>query len=1439
MPPRFIIRNQSSFRRTVASPPKLPTSRVKRVRTLKTAAESKKAAVVRTTAKKSTVESIRSKALAEKLASSKKSTALTRRLKNIAASKKALQSRKTSETANQRVQKAKNVLKARAEQRKSLALERKQQRDEDFRSAATARMQVKNIQITGHRLQLEVQRNQKTITSDKGVSQLDIAGVSNIKSLTESVKPSSSEPSRTLDVNTKGGVVQQKQSLLTKTSSETATMKSLGEKESQTALEAKEKGGGLARDQGPLKADLDAISGSINTSKSLLKPVSAERRAAVNQKKTEAAAAMKTASESDSGRKVAANNKNTSTAKKEAADSARSEQSSHAASHKKTEEKARQGRLEADDSKKAATNAKAEAVVRNVDVANTKRTTAENTMKSVKERNAEIETAHASAVRSRATTEESHAQNEASVKDSNASEATSRSDMNDGTVAHGNNMNDVDAINSQRSSLQKEQDVLKSTIEQQKQATEASRPAYSSEFTGKVNRKQELLEKMSSTTNEHDAAVRNLEDSIAARQRTSDMFSLNNRNIKNNADTIDGAKRELSNKFVKKQSTADINAKHKELERGFRNVVSKHTTNVRGKGHILDCLVRTEEILVKTNPPPETRPPGVESSRAGIQSSSTDKAVTQKAYSNRNSAKQDANLVKGKKEAIEGKLADETLHNDDHAKKRAEEQRKADKAKEEADEVMRNRNACIEEMKAINKSRAQKELETKSLRNTSEGVENVRKVRKEVHDAEMRAQQIKQKAEQAEDSMNRAANRKAEADAKRQRELENLKRWKERDEALVAARKKAIDDKAAAKKKGAEEAEETVAAASAKKREAENEMALAKKRQEELDAEHAAAVKRTKDSENEAADAEAKTKAAENDEGDAADAMRDSEDANNLDNFSESDLVKERNKLTEDIKAIEAKLKKAESDAESYYPYDSDKRAELRADVEDIRAKMEEMKARIEEVEAALVKKRAEVENLKKIAKEKETLNKEKSDLESELARNNEELNDIQREIDENNKKPTPDADLNARLTLRVKDLQNRNKYITQRVRNIKERLDKIDTELELARLKKQKEDAMRKKREEQEFLQKIRKDSEDFDLRAKNRTERIESLLGMLGMLIGTVIPIAINQLLTPGGQPTPNDEPPENTFVPTDSGAELPSESGATEPAPTESGPKNETPGGNVQTCYNNICTIQNLFCAKGSSEYLRGCKDGTKEGTAHGKRDGEKGEKQYAERILPFSSEDIERAIKIDMSTFSEIETEAFCQQLENELQASGKNIDQIYALYPECKVSSKYGIGYGPRPLKDPYGDGYGDDYGDGYGENDYASGEPTNGNGEGQQGGALGQGSTQDYLLGYMQSYRDSYMLSYTNAWALSKLNRMTFVPIVIKPPTNTVFSGPSAPMRPIIIKSKRAIDAEKILRRLDLMLASKIIESTYGRFDALRASALAVIAEEQKSATLT
>lgn len=1433
MPPR--PRATVKFKRTVAKLGKnlKISSAAKKQSKIKSVFEAKRANVVRTTARKSTIDILKSKARATQIISSKKAKAQTKKLKKQeAVTTKLLKSRKQPKTSIEIKKQIKNIIKKKAEQSKIAAVERKQQKIEDIRLAADARMQIKNIQTKGRRLQLDNTRAQKTITSDRGVSELDIRGVSNLKTLTESTKPTSNEPSRTMDANTKGNTVKQKQSLLSKTSSETDTMKSLGNKETEATLAAKRNGADVTREQGPIKSTIDAISGSINTKKSLLKPDAPQRQAAVNKKNKDAADAMKTASNSESVIKAAKNNIDTITGKKQSADSGRKEESSHAASHEKSEASARQGRIETEASKKAAINSKTEAVLTDVGAANTKRATAENTMKSVKDGNTQLEISYESGVKKRASAEESAAQNEARIKTTESAEASSRNDVNDGTVRNGNDTNDVTTITSQRDTLQNGQDILKSTVEKQRQNTENSRPTQSSELTSKVKTKEQLSEKMRSVSEQHDRAVKNLESTMAERQRASDSFKSNDTAIKNNNDTISGAKKEISNDLKKKESTVGEHQRQVELEGDFKKMTDKQNADVREKGHTLDSLVRTEEILVKTTTAPEGVAIKPESTKANIHDISIKKEIAQKANSNRTSANEDINIKKGRKEDAESKLADETSNASAHEKKRDDEANNARREKKEGDDAARDRDTALQEMDTINKSKQQKELELKS-KDTSERAESNRKLGKDAAEAEISVKQAKQKAGEAENSMNRAEKRKGDADSNRKSESENAKALKDKEDAAAAAKKKAEDDKAAAQKKGVEEVAQAVDAANAKKKAAENDMESAKKRQEELGAEHADAVKKLKESEREMADADAKKKEAENNESDAADAMRDSDDANNLDNFAESDLVKERNKLAEDIKALEAKLKKAESDAESYYPYDSEKRAELRADAENIRTKMDEMKARIDEVDAALVKKRAEMENLKKIIKEKETLNKEKSDLESELARNNEELNDIQRQMDENNKKTPPNADLDAELKARKKKLEDRNDAIKQRLKKIKERFDEIDGELEMARLKKEQEDAMRKKREEEDILKKLRKDSEDFDIKAKKRSQRIEALGGVLGMVLGIVMPGIINTLLTPVGKapttPTDKIDTPENKITPMDSVPIGPSESGAI------AKPVKENPTGNVQTCYNNICTIQNLFCKKGSSEYLRGCKEGTMAGTADGKRDGIKDEKEYAERILPISSEEITNKLKVDTSMFSEIEKEAFCQQLENELQASGKNINEIYALYPECKVSSTYGTPYGPKPRKDPYG------------EKEYTSGEPNYGSGDKQEGGAIEKSSSQDYLLGYAQSYRDSYMLSYANAWALSKLNRRAVVPIVLKPPTitpsistiSTTFSGPSAPMRSILVKSKRAIDAEKIIRRLDLMLSSGITASTYGRFDALRASALATIAEEEALASLT
>jgi hypothetical protein len=191
-----------------------------------------------------------------------------------------------------------------------------------------------------------------------------------------------------------------------------------------------------------------------------------------------------------------------------------------------------------------------------------------------------------------------------------------------------------------------------------------------------------------------------------------------------------------------------------------------------------------------------------------------------------------------------------------------------------------------------------------------------------------------------------------------------------------------------------------------------------------------------------------------------------------------------------------------------------------------------------------------------------------------------------------------------------------------------------------------------------------------------------------------------------------------------------------------------------GNVQTCYAGVCTIQNVFCSKGSSEYLRGCKDGTSAGTTDGKNDGAKDQKQHQNNILPLSPDQIAEAVSKDMAAFTEIEKQAYCQQLENEARNSGMDMKEFFTLYSECKVSPVYG----EPPLPKPYGDK------GAYGEKEYGASESY-----GQEGGGPPPSSSSDYLLGYTESYNRSYLQSYTNAWALSKLNTDDVIPIVMKP----------------------------------------------------------------------
>ena len=1378
--PRSVIRSPDiKFQRSVAKPAKssrqsISAKKLKRQETLKAAVQKTKAAKARTTARNSTIQSIKLKAKALKLLSSKKSSRLTKKQrKQSTVSKTLKKSRKKNKTSNQRVQEAKKVLKVKSEQRKSSILQRKEQRLEDLRFTAIAQMQIKRIQTTGRRLQLDIEASQKTIKSDRGVSELDITGVSNVKSLKERAKPVSNEPVRTIDANTKKGVIEQKQAALSKTSSETGPIKSIADKDAQNALVVKEKGNAVIRDQVPVKATMDSLSGSINKNKSLVNPVSPARRVAVDKKVADAAEAMKTASNSDSARQIAANNKNASTLQRDSADLGRRETGSDAASHETIELNATRQRMETEGLKKAATNAKTEAVLTNLGAAKTKRATAESTMKTIKERNADLERIYGSTVKSRAKTEQSHAQNEVIIKDREGAELTSRNDMNNGTVIHKNNTNDVDTLTRQRDTLQIEQNILKNKVEQQRLDTQTLRPTISPEFVKKVDTKRELLQKIASLESQHSSAVRKLEATMAERNRISNVFKSGDNIVKGNNDKIAGLNKEISNNSVKKDRTADINAKYKEMERGFRNVVGKQTSNVRQKGNTLDSIISTEQIVTKAKPTSERPPPKVETTKAGIHDISIKKEIAQKAHSNRKSTKEDISVVGGKKDALEGRLSNEVSNSAAHGKNRANERRNADGAKENGDAAVRNRKATLEEIYGTGTRRNQRQLELKSKGYNSEGMAKVRKVTKDIADVDTNTRQIKQKAEDAENSLIGAKKRKADADAKRHSELENAKRFKEKEDAAAAAKKNVQDDKADAQKKAAEAIDGALGPATAKKNKAKNDMEGTQKSHDGIEGAHAGGVKKVKASEKDVADADANIKNGETNEADAANALRDSKKRNDLDKASEADLLVQRFKLRRDIKALEAKLKKAKSDAESDYPQSSEKRKKLQDREKELMAKIDEARARLKDIEDELIKIRA---------------NKEK-------------------------------------------------------VKKIKERKNDIDWDAEIVRLRKKNEDAIRKKREERERAEKLRRDYERFKDGTTRGRWRIALLGGILGGILGNIIPYIINTGLTPEAPIDPNapgEDLPDNQGTPKRPGIRDPDKPDSPPDRPDKNLPR---PGGNVQTCYNNICTVQNLFCKKGSSEYMRGCKEGTLAGTTDGKRDGTIDEKRYAAVILPLSSDEIARILKVDTSTFTEIQKEAFCKEIENELQGSGKTIDEIYALYPECKVSSKYETPYGPKPRKDPYG------------EKEPESDDTNTGDEKKQEGGAPNKHSSADYLLGYTEAYRDAYMLSYTNAWALSKLNRKRIVPIVLKPPTttpiNTGFSGPSgfsvpsgfsgpiAPIRRIIVKSKRAIEAEKIIRRLDSLLYSKLAESIYGRFDALRESALSVIAEEEALASLT
>lgn len=387
--------------------------------------------------------------------------------------------------------------------------------------------------------------------------------------------------------------------------------------------------------------------------------------------------------------------------------------------------------------------------------------------------------------------------------------------------------------------------------------------------------------------------------------------------------------------------------------------------------------------------------------------------------------------------------------------------------------------------------------------------------------------------------------------------------------------------------------------------------------------------------------------------------------------------------------AEEAAAKKARDDAENARK-ENENIDKLKQEFEDLKAKAKKAKEDAKEC-------------MPEHFRDREAALKRKGELEELIKKKKKELDDaIKKRDDDEARKKEPREDLDAR----IKEEEARKKGLSD-----------------------EEEELNRRSREEEERLA-------DIDARIKRLQKWLSILSKMFDWLTFLYIILWMVLPLAPPVQPVdPGIDIIDSSNSGT-SGPEAPgAASGATdEPPPDVSGAVPPTPP-----------VLPNVACKQGSSDYLRGCKDGIQRGTKDGKTDGTKDEKAHAAKILPYTNGEIDTYVDINIAQFLPIEQAAYCARIKEDSTIAGLDMAAISKLYPQCK--------FGDVPVSDyGYGD-YGYGYGD-YGYGDYGYGEI-------QYGGAtdittlLSQSS--DYLLGWTSGYDTAYNMAYQTAWSLAKL----------------------------------------------------------------------------------
>lgn len=1352
----------------VNAPVRKPVTDVqKAVASLRLLQQARFAAAQRRTLSKRAVEQGKRAATTIKAATRKKVATVLKKSSSISSKKAATVKAKAVKSAEAAKARAMEQVQARSSKLARQKEAAQQQARSNLEVTATVIQITKSSRQALHQSSLEANAKGQIRDADKVGHALDINRVSGVRALKETGKPVGNTANRG---TFEGGQLQQVEGISANLSRETATRDAADGtvvSEGANSISAKAKAERAGRDATAQQTNMGITDRARTSLRGQLKEVSPDLIAKQAKEFADSRAARTTASTQNSAKQAADTNRTGAAARADGANLGRSHELSSASKYDAAARNAETQRNSVERQKAEVEAGQEGPLPQNVADASAYRDSTGSDYTLARESHSRQSNEYDSRASRRSAAEQDQSGIDSQLASTEPREAGTRAEYNKATEDYNAAKNDVADTSAQLATTGGKINALEPATAAAYVAAENARPGSSETRTRELTRQEDLEAKMQPLFAKIFAIKNRLYRLMQVQRAMKPKKDGNDAALARDRPILEGARDKLASAqgelpVVKKgnarQDAAESKFNRKSKEQ--RDQIYQKTIQQRAIQAQKMKLQILDSTGVKKPTPGDVRENAGHAGKAGakLHDAALNKALLEsQGRPTLRKDTTDADIAAANKKFSEAKQ-----ENDGHkARLDAEMQKKLDSENAARDSEQFAKDALANKDKT-DRERAAKEAELPPNKDAAEIIqrENSLRASKELENAR-KTDSERQAAQRSKETSQERAD---DADSRRNQEDSNADAYEKARSDAEARAIKAEQDRIAAERAGegplADDAKDATDAREGAQKNAED----AAEGNARARDEHAAANDARKQAEDAARKNDDDTDAAERDHEGAGKDKDDAEAADDLATFNRDELVKAEAASKAKISDLEKQAKAARQNADSIYPHSSERRAELKAEADALDAQLNDARKRLKDINDAMDALKQKEAEFAKLSKERDSLRDEDKALQKELEDNLLTMKRLENDMEDalRNGNTTQYNSLKAQLAR----LSQRNQEIITRRAAIRSRLNEIARDFDLRRLQEENNAKLKKIRDEKEALDKLEKGKADHDAYVAKMLARVEYIGGWLGFILGMTIPLIILQMMrTPTGTPTPV-EPPTDTPTETDT-PEPPSGPSAANPWATPP----DLSGNTIITTYPpnppGTQVIFNLYCASGTSDYLRGCKDGALKGVADGKMDGAKDQVANATRILPLTKDQIGILVDTLADAFNALELQAYCTEIMNEGEASGMTTEEVYSLYPQCKNGIPK---YGPRSSGPKnYGEYGPKNYGPkNYGPKDYGEYGPY-GPRQTQSGGDISRES-QDYLEGWVFSYATYYLQSYHNAWAISKqMMTPAPIPLVIRP----------------------------------------------------------------------